>query len=47
MNRYKSLRNKLKKAHQFLANIQKSKPTLFASWQHETTVTGFKLTKAV
>lgn len=47
MNRYKSLRNKLKKAHQFLANIQKSQPTLFASWQHETTVTGLKLTKAV
>ncbi len=47
MNRYKSLRNKLKKAHQFLYKIQKSKPTLFASWQHESVVTGLKLTKAV
>ncbi len=47
MNRYKSLRNKLKKAFAFLEDIQKSKPTLLASWQHGYLVTGLKLTKAV
>lgn len=47
MNRYKSLRNKLKKAHQFLENIQNTMPTLFASWEYGYLVTGLKLTKAV
>lgn len=47
MNRYKSLRNKLKKAYAFLVNIQKSNPTLLATWQHGYLVTGLKLTKAV
>lgn len=47
MNRYKSLRCKLSKAYQFMRNIQKSMPTLFASWQHVNFVTGLKLTKAL
>lgn len=47
MNRYKSLRNKLKKAFAFLEEIQKSNPTLLATWQHGYLVTGLKLTKAV
>ena len=47
MNRYKSLRNKLRKAYQFLIKIQNNMPTLLASWQHGYLVTGLKLTRAV
>jgi hypothetical protein len=45
MKWYKSLRNKLKKAHQFLESIQNTMPTLFASWKHGYWLTGLKLTK--
>lgn len=47
MNRYKTLRNKIRKAFKFLNNIQKSKPTLFETWKHGYLINGFKMTKAV
>lgn len=47
MNRYKSLRNKLKKVYRFLERVQKTVPTLFAHWQHGYLVTGLQLTRAV
>jgi len=47
MNRYKSLRNKVKQAYEFLNKIQKSKPTLFETWKHEFLTSGLKMTKAV
>jgi len=47
MNRYKRLRNNIRKAFKFLSNIQKSKPTLFETWKHGFLINGLKMTKAV
>jgi len=47
MNRYKSLRNRIKLAYEFLKNVQKTNPRLFVPWQHGFLSTGLQMTKAV
>ena len=47
MNRYKSLRNRIKLAYEFLKNVQKTNPRLFEPWRHGFLSTGLQMTKAV
>jgi RNA-directed DNA polymerase len=47
MNKYKSLRNKIRQAYEFLKDIQKSNPNLFETWRHGFLIAGSKMTKAV
>ena len=45
--RYKSLRDKIRKAYRMLKRIQKAFPTLFEHWKWGFYTTGFKMTRAV
>ena len=46
-NRYKSLRNNIRKTYKLFTQIQKAKPALFKHWQHGFLGVGLQMTKAV